>query len=212
MRLVLLGPPGAGKGTQAVRLSQRFGVPHISTGDMFREALTKKTQLGLAAKEYMDAGKLVPDDITIGLVRDRLAKSDCSKGFILDGFPRNVVQAEALEKLFECLGVRLDAAVYMGTGADIIIRRLSGRRVCRDCGATYHVSFNPPSEESTCLRCGGRVCQRTDDKEETVRERLRVYEALTEPVVDYYKGLGILKVVDGEKDADDVLEEIISLV
>lgn len=212
MRLVLLGPPGAGKGTQAVRLSQRFGVPHISTGDMFREALTKKTQLGLAAKEYMDAGKLVPDDITIGLVRDRLAKSDCSKGFILDGFPRNVVQAEALEKLFECLGVRLDAAVYMGTGADIIIRRLSGRRVCWDCGATYHVSFNPPSEESTCLRCGGRVCQRTDDKEETVRERLRVYEALTEPVVDYYKGLGILKVVDGEKDADDVLEEIISLV
>ena len=212
MRLVLLGPPGAGKGTQAVRLSQRFGVPHISTGDMFREALTKKTQLGLAAKEYMDAGKLVPDDITIGLVRDRLAKSDCSKGFILDGFPRNVAQAEALEKLFECLGVRLDAAVYMGAGADIIIKRLSGRRVCRDCGATYHVSFNPPSEESTCLRCGGRVYQRTDDKEETVRERLRVYEALTEPVVDYYKGLGILKVVDGEKDADDVLEEIISLV
>ena len=212
MRLILLGPPGVGKGTQAVRLSMRFGVPHISTGDMFREALAKKTPLGLSAKEYIDSGKLVPNEITIGLVRDRLQNPDCAGGFILDGFPRDVAQAEALEKLLESLGVRLDAAVYIEAGSDIVVKRIAGRRVCEACGATYHVSFNPPPEDGKCAKCGGRIHQRKDDREETVRERLKVYKALTEPVVDYYKALGILRMVDGEKDADEVLETIISMI
>ncbi len=212
MRFVLLGPPGVGKGTQAVRLSRHFGVPHISTGDMFREALAKKTPLGLSAKEYMDAGKLVPDEITIGLVRDRLENPDCAKGFILDGFPRDVTQAEALDSILKRLGVQLDVAVYIDAGTDVVIKRLSGRRVCESCGATYHISFNPPPVEGKCSRCGGRIHQRSDDQEETVRERLKVYKALTEPLVDYYKRLSILKAVDGEREADEVLDEIISVV
>lgn len=212
MRLVLLGPPGVGKGTQAVRLSKRLGVPHISTGDMFREALAKKTALGLSAKEYMDSGKLVPNDITIGLVRDRLDNPDCAGGFILDGFPRDVAQAEALEKILKILGISLDAAVYIGAGPGVVVKRIAGRRVCEGCGMTYHISFNPPPEDGKCRKCGGRIYQRVDDREETVRERLKVYEALTEPVVDYYKGLGILKTVNGEEDADEVLEAIISMI
>lgn len=212
MRLVLLGPPGVGKGTQAVRLSKRLGVPHISTGDMFREAIGKKTALGLSAKEYIDSGKLVPNEITIGLVRDRLANRDCAGGFILDGFPRDVTQAEALEKILKSLGVSLNAAIYIGAGSDVVVKRISGRRVCEGCGATYHVSFNPPPEDGKCVKCGGRIYQRGDDKEETVLERLKVYKALTEPVVDYYQGLGILKAVDGEKDADEVLEAINSMI
>jgi adenylate kinase len=179
---------------------------------MFREALAKKTPLGLLAKEYLDSGKLVPNDITIGLVRDRLENPDCAEGFILDGFPRDVAQAEALEKLLWSLGVSLDAAIYICAGSDVVVRRISGRRVCEACGATYHVSFNPPPEDGKCPKCGGRIYQRGDDTEETVRERLRVYKDLTEPVVDYYKGLGILKTVDGEKDADEVLDIIISMV
>lgn len=212
MRLVLLGPPGVGKGTQAVRLSKRLGVPHISTGDMFREALAKKTALGLSAKEYIDSGKLVPNDITIGLVRDRLDNPDCAGGFILDGFPRDVAQAEALEKILKILGVSLDAAVYIGAGSDVVVKRIAGRRVCEGCGTTYHITFNPPPEDGKCRKCGGRIYQRRDDREETVRERLKVYKALTAPVVDYYKGLGILKTVNGEEDADEVLEAIISMI
>ena len=157
MRLVLLCPPGVGKGTQAVRLSKRLGVPHISTGDMFREALAKKTALGLSAKEYMDSGKLVPNEITIGLVRDRLENPDCSRGFILDGFPRDVAQAEALKKILKSLGVSLDAAVYIDAGPDIVVKRITGRRVCEDCGATYHMTFNPPPEDGKCPKCGGRI-------------------------------------------------------
>lgn len=212
MRLVLLGPPGVGKGTQAVRLSKRFDVPHISTGDMFREALAKKTKIGLSAKEYIACGKLVPNEITIGLVRDRLQNPDCAKGFILDGFPRDVAQAEALDEILKTLGVPLDAAVYIDAGPDILVKRISGRRVCEGCGATYHISFSPPPEDGKCQRCGGRIYQRGDDREETVRERLKVYKASTEPVVDYYKGFGILKAVDGEKDANEVLETIISMI
>ena len=212
MRLVLLGPPGVGKGTQAVRLSKRLGVPHISTGDMFREALAKKTALGLSAKEYMDSGKLVPNEITIGLVRDRLENPDCSRGFILDGFPRDVAQAEALKKILKSLGVSLDAAVYIDAGPDIVVKRITGRRVCEDCGATYHMTFNPPPEDGKCPKCGGRIYQRVDDREDTVRERLKVYKALTEPVVDYYKGVGILRTVNGEADANEVLAAIISMI
>ncbi len=212
MRLVLLGPPGVGKGTQAVRLSKRLGVPHISTGDMFREALAKKTALGLSAKEYMDSGKLVPNEITIGLVRDRLENPDCSRGFILDGFPRDVAQAEALKKILKSLGVSLDAAVYIDAGPDIVVKRITGRRVCEDCGATYHMTFNPPPEDGKCPKCGGRICQRVDDREDTVRERLKVYKALTEPVVDYYEGVGILRTVNGEEDANEVLAAIISMI
>ncbi|NLB72683.1 MAG: adenylate kinase [Firmicutes bacterium] len=212
MRLVLLGPPGVGKGTQAVRLSKRLGVPHISTGDMFREALAKKTALGLSAKEYMDSGKLVPNEITIGLVRDRLENPDCSRGFILDGFPRDVAQAEALKKILKSLGVSLDAAVYIDAGPDIVVKRITGRRVCEDCGATYHMTFNPPPEDGKCPKCGGRIYQRVDDREDTVRERLKVYKALTEPVVDYYEGVGILRTVNGEEDANEVLAAIISMI
>lgn len=212
MRLVLLGPPGVGKGTQAARLGARFGVPHVSTGDMFREALSRRTPLGLAAKEYMDAGKLVPDEITIGLVRERLAQPDCSRGFVLDGFPRNLAQAEALEGVLQGLGMKLNAAVSIEAGRDTVIRRLSGRRQCRRCGAVYNLAFNPPPDPARCPKCGGELYQRDDDREETVRERLRVYMAETEPLVDFYKRKGLLVAVDGEKDIDEVTGAIVSAV
>lgn len=212
MRLVLLGPPGVGKGTQAVRLSQRLGVPHISTGDMFRQAISQKTPLGISAKEYLDSGKLVPNEITIGLVKDRLSNADCEAGFILDGFPRDVAQAEALDEILKGLGVPLDAVIYIDAGEDVVEKRIAGRRICAKCGALYHMTNNPPPEDGKCTRCEGHIYQRIDDKAETVRERLKVYKAQTEPVVDYYRGRGILKTVDGEEDADKVLETIISMV
>lgn len=210
MRLVLLGPPGVGKGTQAARLGLRFGVPHVSTGEMFREALSQKTPLGMEAQKYMDAGKLVPDDITIGLVREKLSRPDVSSGFILDGFPRNLVQARALEDVLRDLGVDLDAAVSIEAGTETVVRRLSGRRQCRRCGAVYHVEFNPPSEPGRCPKCGGELYQRDDDREETVRERLRVYMAETEPVIEFYRQKDLLVSVDGERDIDEVTQSIIS--
>lgn len=210
MRLVLLGPPGVGKGTQAARLGLRFGVPHVSTGEMFREALSQKTPLGMEAQKYMDAGKLVPDDITIGLVRERLSRPGVSSGFILDGFPRNLVQARALEDVLRDLGADLDAAVSIEAGTETLVRRLSGRRQCKRCGAVYHVEFNPPSEPGRCPKCGGELYQRDDDREETVRERLRVYMAETEPVTEFYRQKGLLVSVDGERDIDEVTQSIIS--
>ncbi|MGE5584211.1 MAG: adenylate kinase [Bacillota bacterium] len=210
MRLVLLGPPGVGKGTQATRLGAHFGVPHVSTGEMFREALSQKTPLGLAAKKYMDAGKLVPDDVTIGLVRERLGRPDSSRGFVLDGFPRNLVQARALEDVLRDVGTRLDAAVSIEADEETVVRRLSGRRQCRQCGAVYHVEFNPPPEPGKCPGCGGELYQRDDDREETIRERLRVYAVETEPVIEFYRRKGMLVAVDGERDIDEVTASIIS--
>lgn len=212
MRLVLLGPPGVGKGTQAARLGARFGVPHVSTGDMFRDALSRQTSLGLAAKEYMDAGKLVPDEITVGVVRERLAQPDCSRGFVLDGFPRNQAQAEALDGVLQGLGARLDAAVSMEAGWDTIVRRLSGRRQCRRCGAVYNLVFSPPPDPARCPKCGGELYMRDDDREETVRERLRVYMAETEPLVEFYERKRLLVVVDSERDVDEVTGAIVSAV
>ncbi|HHY31653.1 MAG TPA: adenylate kinase [Firmicutes bacterium] len=210
MRLVLLGPPGVGKGTQAERLSSRFGIPHVSTGEMFREALARKTPLGLEARKYMNAGKLVPDDVTIGLVKDRLAHADARSGFILDGFPRNLTQARALDDVLRDLGVALDAAVNISARAETVVRRLSGRRQCRQCGAVYHVEFNPPREAGKCPECGGELYQRDDDREETVRKRFRVYTAETEPLVEFYRERGLLVTVDGEKHIDEVTQSIIS--
>ncbi len=212
MRLVLLGPPGVGKGTQAARLGAHFGVPHISTGEMFREALSRRTPLGMAAKEYMDAGKLVPDDVTTGLVGERLAMPDCRAGFVLDGFPRNLAQAEALDRLLARLRAPLDAAVSIAARTDTVVARLSGRRQCRQCGAVYHLRFNPPPDPGTCPRCGGELYQRRDDQEETVRERLRVYAAETEPVLGFYRGRGALIEVDGEGSIDEVTRMILSAV
>ncbi|MGE5587126.1 MAG: adenylate kinase, partial [Clostridia bacterium] len=191
-------------------LGSRLGVLHVSTGEMFREALSQKTPLGMEARKYMDAGKLVPDDITIGLVRERLSRPDASSGFILDGFPRNLVQARALENVLRDLGAELDAAVSIEAGTETVVRRLSGRRQCRRCGAVYHVEFNPPSEPGTCPKCGGELYQRNDDREETVRERLRVYTAETAPVKEYYRKKGVLVSVDGEKGIDEVTQSIIS--
>ncbi len=210
MRLVLLGPPGVGKGTQAARLGAHFGVPHVSTGEMFREALARRTPLGLAARKYMDAGKLVPDDVTVGLVKERLGRPDSSAGFILDGFPRNLTQAGALEDVLRELGMALAAAASIEARTETVVRRLSGRRQCRQCGAVYHIEFNPPPEPGRCPECGGELYQRDDDREETVRERLRVYAAETEPVLGFYRQRGLLVVVDGERDIDEVTRSIIS--
>lgn len=212
MRLVLLGPPGVGKGTQATRLGAYLGVPHVSTGEMLREALSRRTALGLAAREYMDAGKLVPDEVTIGLVRERLGRPDCSGGFVLDGFPRNLVQAEALEGVLRELGMELDAAVNIEAGTDTVVRRLSGRRQCRQCGAVYNLVFNQPPDPDMCPKCGRELYQRDDDREETVRERLRVYLAETKPLVDLYGEKGRLVMVDGEQDIDEVTLAIVSAV
>jgi adenylate kinase len=179
---------------------------------MFREALSQKTPLGLEARKYMDAGKLVPDEVTIELVRERLSRSDVSSGFILDGFPRNLVQARALEGVLRDLGARLDAAVSIEAGTETLVRRLSGRRQCKRCGAVYHMQFNPPSEPGKCPKCGGELYQRDDDREETVRERLKVFAAETAPVKDFYRDKGVLVSVDGERGIDEVTQSIISAI
>ncbi|NLS44791.1 MAG: adenylate kinase [Firmicutes bacterium] len=212
MRLVLMGPPGVGKGTQAVRLSRRFSVPHISTGDIFREGLAKNIFSDLSVKEHVYSGRLVPDDITVGIIRNRLMDSDCAKGFILDGFPRNLIQAKALEEILEDLRVCLDDVLYINAEFDILVKRISGRRICQKCGAIYHMLTNPPPQDCICPQCGGNIYQRIDDREDTVRKRLKVYEKLTKPVIDYYRDLGILKTVDGGVEADKTLDAIISII
>lgn len=208
MRLVLLGPPGVGKGTQADRIAQGNGIPHVSTGDMFRDAVKRGTELGRTAQEYMRSGRLVPDEVTIGLVRERLSADDCRNGFVLDGFPRNLTQARALDGVLAQIGSRLDAVVSIEASAETLVARLTGRRTCRRCGATYHVIFNPPPDPGKCPACGGELYQRDDDKEETVRKRLEVYAAETSPLVDYYRAQGLLRVVNGEQDIEEVYEDI----
>jgi adenylate kinase len=208
MNLILMGLPGAGKGTQAERIVGKYGLPHISTGDMFRTAIKEETELGKKAKSYMDAGELVPDDVTIGIVRERLGKADCQKGFLLDGFPRTTAQAEALDNLLADMGRRIDAVLYIDVDRDSLLERLTGRRICSQCGATYHITLNPPKEEGVCDKCGGELFQRDDDKIETVKTRLEVNEKQQKPLLDFYNKKNCLQEIDGNQDIDDVFASI----
>ena len=210
MHILLMGPPGAGKGTQAANLVTEFGIPHISTGDMFRAAVKEGTELGKQAKACMDAGKLVPDEVTIGIVRERLAKEDCQKGFILDGFPRTVEQADALDGILKDLGLAITRVLNINVPAADLIERAVGRRICRKCGATYHVKFHPSKADGVCDECGGELYQRADDSAETMKNRLSVYEDSTRPLIEYYRKAGLYTEVDGRKAIDAVTEELVN--
>ena len=210
MQLILMGAPGAGKGTQAAKLVKKFSIPQISTGDMFRAAVKEGTELGKQAKACMDAGKLVPDEVTIGIVRERLAKDDCKNGFILDGFPRTVEQADALTKILDELGKKLSRVLNIHVPSEDLIERAVGRRICKNCGATYHVKFHPPKSD-TCDECGGQLYQRADDNVETMTNRLSVYEASTRPLIDYYKRAGIYTEIDGRQPIDKVTEDLVNV-
>lgn len=212
MEIVLMGLPGAGKGTQAERIVNRFGIPHISTGDMFRQAVAEGTELGKQAKAYMDAGQLVPDEVTVGIVRERLMKDDCRNGFLLDGFPRTVEQAKALDDTLKELGRQLSHVLLIEVDKDVLLKRLTGRRICRQCGATYHVEFNPPRQAGKCDRCGGELYQRDDDAPETVVTRLDVNMAQMEPILAHYEAQGLLRRVDGEQDIEAVTRQIMTLL
>ncbi|MBQ6386765.1 MAG: adenylate kinase [Lachnospiraceae bacterium] len=212
MRLIMLGAPGAGKGTQAARIAEELRVPHISTGDIFRANIKNGTELGLKAKGYMDAGKLVPDELVCDLVADRIAKEDCAGGFILDGFPRTIPQAEALDAAVEKLGTAIDYAVDIEVPDEAIISRMGGRRACTSCGATYHIKFNPPKTADVCDVCGNALVLRDDDKPETVKTRLDVYHEQTQPLIDYYKAKGVLAEVDGTLSMDDVFAAILQKI
>ena len=212
MHILLMGPPGAGKGTQAAELVKEFGIPHISTGDMFRAAVKEGTELGKQAKACMDNGKLVPDEVTIGIVRERLAKDDCKKGFILDGFPRTVEQADALTGILKDLGLTLTRVLNISVPAEDLIERAVGRRICKKCGATYHTKFNPPKKEGICDVCGSELFQRADDTAETMKNRLSVYEASTKPLIDYYKAAGVYTEVDGRQPIEKVTQDLIEVL
>ena len=212
MYILLMGPPGAGKGTQAEKLVAEFPIPHISTGDMFRAAVKNGTEMGKEAKKYMDAGGLVPDAVTIGIVRDRLGEADCAKGFILDGFPRTAEQAVALDGILKDLGIKLTAAVNINVPDGDLVNRVTGRRICKSCGATYHVTFNPPKVEGVCDKCGGNLYQRDDDKEETVKKRLEAYHSQTAPLIAYYDKQGVYKEIDGTQHIDKVFADVVASV
>lgn len=209
MRVVLMGAPGAGKGTQAKSLAQYFGIPHISTGDIFRTSLATKTELGLRAKHYMDAGELVPDDVTVGIMRDRLAAPDTARGFLLDGFPRTLPQAESLAAMLDEFGSPLDAVLELQVEDDEVVRRLSGRRTCRKCGHIWHVEFDPPSTPGVCDLCGGELLQRDDDLPATILRRLEVYAEQTEPLVGFYRNAGLLRSVSATGAIDEVTKRSI---
>jgi adenylate kinase len=203
-----MGTPGAGKGTQAEKLVELYQIPHISTGDMFRKAQKEGTELGLKAKSYMDQGQLVPDEVTVGIVKERLAEDDCKGGFLLDGFPRTVQQADALDGILVELDLALDRVVNIEVDKAFLVDRLTGRRVCRACGATFHVTNKAPKVEGVCDKCGGELYQRNDDKVETVSNRLDVYAAQTAPLIEYYQSKGIMSSIDGSKSMEDVLADI----
>ncbi|MDO5018660.1 MAG: adenylate kinase [Lagierella massiliensis] len=208
MRLVLLGPPGAGKGTQAEKIVEEFNVLHVSTGDIFRKNIKEETELGKKVKGYLAEGKLVPDELTIDLVWDRLDQEDCKEGFMLDGFPRTIEQANALTKGLEERGIKLDSVVNIDVDLEVLIKRLAGRRVCLNCGASYHVDNKPTKVAGVCDRCGSEVVQREDDREETVRNRIEVYQKQTEPLIEYYNNLGLIFNVDGTLTPDEVFSRV----
>lgn len=209
MFILLMGPPGAGKGTQAAQLVENFKIPHISTGDMFRAAVKEGTELGKQAKACMDAGQLVPDSVTIGIVKERLAKEDCKTGFILDGFPRTLAQAEALDRTLAELAIKLDRVVNISAPGSELVGRITGRRICKSCGATYHVSFNAPKQNGICDKCSGELYQRDDDKEETVINRLSVYQLQTQPLIEYYQDKGLYTEINGLQPIKTVLKDIV---
>ncbi len=212
MKIIMLGAPGAGKGTQAKRIAAKYGIPHISTGDIFRANIKGGTELGMKAKEYMDQGKLVPDEITIGMLLDRIHEADCEKGYVLDGFPRTIPQAESLTKALGDMGEAIDYAVNVDVPDSAIVSRMGGRRACVNCGATYHIEFNPPKQEGVCDACGEKLILRDDDKPETVQNRLAVYHEQTQPLIDYYKKAGVLAEVDGTQDMDKVFDDIVAIL
>lgn len=212
MKIVLLGPPGAGKGTQAKSISNKYSIPHISTGDIFRKNISENTPLGIEAKSYMNKGQLVPDEVTINMVKDRLNQEDCKNGYLLDGFPRTVAQAEALDSFLKCRNEELDTALAIGVPNEFILERMTGRRVCPSCGASYHVKFNPSSDGKKCDLCGSDVIQRKDDTEETVKERLEVYGRETEPLIKYYDDNNKLSTVDGTKAIIEVFKAICDIL
>ncbi|OGL44180.1 MAG: adenylate kinase [Candidatus Schekmanbacteria bacterium RBG_16_38_11] len=210
--IVLLGPPGVGKGTQSKMLSERFGIPQISTGDILRKAVNDKTEMGIKAKVFMERGELVPDEVVIGIIDDRIKNDDCKKGFILDGFPRNVNQAEELDKIFKKKGFPLNIVLSIDASENEVIRRLGGRRSCKECGEVFHIFFRQPKNAGICDKCGGELYQRKDDKEETIRGRLEVYNRETNPLIDYYKKMGKLRSVSGEGEIKEIFSSLCKLV
>ena len=212
MKLILLGPPGAGKGTQAANIIETFNIPHISTGDIFRKNIKEGTELGKKAKDYMDRGELVPDTLVVEIVEDRLKAEDCKAGFLLDGFPRTVFQAEALDKVLEKMGSALDHVINVRVDPQLLVERAVGRRICRDCGSTYHVKHNPPKVEGVCDKCSGELYQRSDDNADTVTNRIRVYMDETSPLIEYYQAKEKLINVDGQQDIDKVFDDILKAI
>ena len=212
MKIIMLGAPGAGKGTQAQMIADKFNIPHISTGDIFRANIKNGTELGKKAKEFMDKGLLVPDELTVQLLLDRVANDDCKNGYVLDGFPRTIPQADVLDAELTKLGDKVDFAVNVDVPDENIVRRMSGRRACLKCGATYHIEHIPPKKEGICDKCGSELVQREDDKPETVQNRLSVYHEQTQPLIDYYNKKNILKTVDGTKDMQEVFNEIVKIL
>ena len=212
MKIIMLGAPGAGKGTQAKMIADKYKIPHISTGDIFRANIKNGTELGKKAKEYMDKGQLVPDELTVEILLDRVAQDDCKNGYVLDGFPRTIPQADVLDKELTKLGDKVDFAINVDVPDENIVRRMSGRRACLKCGATYHIEHIPPKKEGICDTCGSELVQRDDDKPETVQNRLSVYHEQTQPLIDYYTKKDILKRVDGTKDMQEVFDEIVGIL
>lgn len=212
MKLVLLGPPGAGKGTQAKYIVDKLGIPHISTGDIFRKNIKEQTPLGIKAKEYIDKGQLVPDEVTVGIVEDRIKQEDCKAGFLLDGFPRTVAQADALDEVLLSMSTALDHVINIKVPTERLVERLTGRRVCPKCGASFHVIFNSPKQEGICDYCNGDLVQRADDSAETVGNRLNVYEKQTQPLIEYYGSKGLLRDIDGEQHMAKVFDDICTVL
>ncbi|MBY6271819.1 MAG: adenylate kinase [Caldibacillus debilis] len=212
MNIILMGLPGAGKGTQAEKIVEKFHIPHISTGDMFRRAISEKTELGMKAKTFMDKGELVPDEVTVGIVRDRLKEPDCREGFLLDGFPRNLVQAESLEEILNEWNKKIEYCLHIEVDVNLLTERLAGRRVCKSCGATYHIQFHPPKQENVCDRCGGELYQRPDDSAETVKNRLEVNRKQMAPLLQFYAERGCLFTIDGDQPIDRVFADIAAVL
>ncbi len=208
MNLILLGPPGAGKGTQAASLIEKYSIPQISTGDILRKAVKEKTSLGIKAKSYMNSGNLVPDDVVVGIIKDRLAEADCSKGFILDGFPRTIVQAEKLDEMLTAEDKKIDKVLNVAVEDEVLIKRLTGRRICKDCGIGFHVIFAPPTNEGICDKCSGELFQRDDDEEDTIISRLGVYKNQTSPLIDFYTRKGILASIQGNNAVDKIFSDM----